>query len=62
VEGDFARFKPDVVAPGTFVTSTTEKDHWDQVSYYNPTNYHFDTLPDQQLATNSFIGYAIFVP
>jgi subtilisin-like proprotein convertase family protein len=62
VEGDFGRFKPDVVAPGTFVTSTTEKDHWDQVSYYNPTNYHFDTLPDQQLATNSFIGYAIFVP
>lgn len=61
-EGEFGRFKPDVVAPGTFVISTTEKARWDQVSYYNPTNYHFDTIRDQTLETNSFLQYAIFAP
>lgn len=62
VEGDFGRFKPDVVAPGTFVVSTTEKDHWDQVAYYNPTNYHFDFITDQIVETNTLEPYAIFVP
>jgi subtilisin family serine protease/subtilisin-like proprotein convertase family protein len=62
VEGDFGRFKPDVVAPGTFVVSTTEKDHWDQQAYYNPTNYHFDVITDQVVETNSLEPYAIFVP
>jgi subtilisin-like proprotein convertase family protein len=62
VEGDFGRFKPDVVAPGTFVVSTTEKDHWDQIAYYNPTNYHFDFITDQVVETNTLEPYAIFVP
>jgi subtilisin-like proprotein convertase family protein len=62
VEGDFGRFKPDVVAPGTFVVSTTEKDHWDQKAYYNPTNYHFDFQPDQFVQTNTLEAYAVFVP
>jgi subtilisin-like proprotein convertase family protein len=62
VEGDFGRFKPDVVAPGTFVVSTTEKDHWDQVAYYNPTNYHYDFQFNQVVQTNTLEPYAVFVP
>jgi subtilisin-like proprotein convertase family protein len=62
VEGDFGRFKPDLVAPGTFVVSTTQKDHWDQKAYYNPTNYHFDFITDQVVETNALEPYAIFVP
>jgi subtilisin family serine protease/subtilisin-like proprotein convertase family protein len=62
VEGDFGRFKPDVVAPGTFIVSTTEKDHWDQRAYYNPTNYHYDFITDQVVETNTLEPYAIFVP
>ncbi len=62
VEGDFGRFKPDLVAPGTFVVSTTEKDHWDQQAYYNPTNYHYDFITDQVVETNTLEPYAIFVP
>jgi subtilisin-like proprotein convertase family protein len=62
VEGDFGRFKPDLVAPGTFVVSTTEKDHWDQIAYYNPTNYHYDFITDQVVQTNTLEPYAIFVP
>ena len=37
IEGDFGRFKPDVVAPGTFVVSARST-QWDQLAYYNPTN------------------------
>lgn len=35
VEGDFGRFKPDVVAPGTFVISDRPK-NWNTNDYYNP--------------------------
>jgi subtilisin family serine protease/subtilisin-like proprotein convertase family protein len=62
VEGDFGRFKPDVVAPGTFVVSTTWKQDWDQIAYYNPTNYHFDFITDQVVQTNTLEPYAVFVP
>jgi subtilisin-like proprotein convertase family protein len=37
VEGDFGRFKPDLVAPGTFVMST-RSGGWDQGAYYSWTN------------------------
>lgn len=37
VEGNFGRFKPDVVAPGVFVVSARSQE-WDQAGYYNPTN------------------------
>ncbi|NOS70104.1 MAG: S8 family serine peptidase [Verrucomicrobia bacterium] len=37
IEGDFGRFKPDVVAPGTFVVSTRSTT-WDQDAYYAPPN------------------------
>jgi subtilisin-like proprotein convertase family protein len=36
-EGDFGRFKPDVVAPGTFIVSARST-QWDQAAYYAPTN------------------------
>jgi subtilisin family serine protease/subtilisin-like proprotein convertase family protein len=60
-EGDFGRFKPDLVAPGTFVVSTKSQ-QWDQAAYYNPTNYHFDFVADQIVGTNDLEPYAIFVP
>jgi len=60
-EGDFGRFKPDIVAPGTFVVST-ESQQWDQGAYYNPTNFHFDFVSDQIVGTNDLEPYAIFVP
>jgi subtilisin-like proprotein convertase family protein len=60
-EGEFGRFKPDIVAPGTFVVSTKSQ-QWDQQAYYNPTNFHFDFIPDQIVGTNNLEPYAIFVP
>jgi subtilisin-like proprotein convertase family protein len=36
-EGNSGRFKPDVVAPGTFVVSARSA-QWDQSAYYAPTN------------------------
>jgi subtilisin-like proprotein convertase family protein len=40
IEGTSGRFKPDVVAPGTFVIST-RSEQWDVASYFyiNPTNH-----------------------
>ncbi len=60
-EGDFGRFKPDVVTPGTFAVSTRSQ-QWDEQAYYNPTNYHFDVIEDQEVQTNSLEPFAIFVP
>ena len=37
LEGDFGRFKPDLVAPGVFVVSA-RSGQWDQGAYYTPTN------------------------
>ncbi len=37
LEGDFGRFKPDLVAPGVFVVSARSA-AWDQGAYYSPTN------------------------
>jgi len=45
LEGDFGRFKPDVVAPGTFVISTRST-QWDQVAYYSQTNNWYTEIPD----------------
>src|SRR5262249_40627691 len=36
-EGEFGRFKPDVVAPGTFVVSA-RSGQWDQSAYYSDSN------------------------
>jgi len=37
-EGDRGRFKPDLVAPGTFVIAARSTD-WDQGAYYDSTNF-----------------------
>ena len=44
-EGTAGRFKPDVVAPGSFVVST-RSEQWDQNAYYNPTNDNITVMPD----------------
>ena len=43
-EGTYGRYKPDVVAPGTFVISTRSS-QWDIADYFyiNPTNYNIQT-------------------
>jgi subtilisin-like proprotein convertase family protein len=61
-EGLYGRYKPDVVAPGTFIISTTEKAHWDQISYYDPTNHHFEFAFNQVVRTNSQNNYALPIP
>ena len=62
IEGDFGRFKPDVVAPGTFVVSTRPtQGEWDQNVYYHPTNYFGNSFSDA-VAANSLNSYGIFVP
>ena len=60
-EGDFGRFKPDVLAPGTFVVSTRSS-QWDTNAYYNPTNGSVEPYPDQVVETNSLVYYSVSVP
>jgi subtilisin family serine protease/subtilisin-like proprotein convertase family protein len=61
MEGDFGRFKPDVVAPGSFLVSTRSR-QWDQNAYYNPTNYRSTTFFSQIVLTNAQNNYSLFVP
>ncbi|MDB6018821.1 MAG: Peptidase and in kexin sedolisin [Pedosphaera sp.] len=61
IEGDGGRFKPDVVAPGTFVVSDRSS-QWDTNAYYNPTNFQFNTFINQTVETNSLTPYSIFIP
>jgi subtilisin-like proprotein convertase family protein len=60
-EGDFGRFKPDVVAPGSFVVSTRSSE-WDQSAYYNPTNYTYNQFVDQIVppdGQNNYPGFYV---
>ena len=52
IEGEFGRFKPDVVAPGSFVVSTRSP-QWDTNAYYNPTNYYYALLQGLQIEPGS---------
>jgi subtilisin-like proprotein convertase family protein len=61
IEGNFGRYKPDVVAPGTFVIST-RSEQWDEAAYYNPTNYYYTEYDYQVVDTNTLNYYDIFVP
>jgi subtilisin-like proprotein convertase family protein len=58
VEGTFGRFKPDVVAPGTFVVST-RSEQWDTNAYYNPTNVTELDYTLQTVTTNVWNYYSI---
>ena len=59
VEGEFGRFKPDVVAPGTFVVSARST-QWDQLAYYSPTNGsddYFEVLSNLNNTLGPFYRY-----
>lgn len=60
-EGTFGRFKPDVVAPGTFMVSLTSPS-WDQVSYYNPLDVDTYTFTNFTLAAGGTNSDQFFVP
>lgn len=61
VEGEDGRFKPDVVAPGTFVVSTRSQ-QWDTNAYYNPTSHIILFFEDLRITTNFLHLNSIFVP
>ncbi len=61
IEGQYGRFKPDVVAPGTFVVSTKSQ-QWDTNAYYNPTSHIYGVYPDIVVDTNSLFTSELFVP
>ena len=58
IEGEFGRFKPDVVAPGTFVVSARST-QWDQAAYYQPTNDsdYFEVLSNLNNGVGPFYRY-----
>ena len=60
-EGTYGRFKPDVVAPGSFVVSTRSK-QWDELAYYNPTNTSFNEIDNEFLNTNAINYYKLSIP
>ena len=60
-EGTSGRFKPDVVAPGTFVISTRSS-KWDEHAYYNPTNYNYTIFENQSADPQTLNYYSVFVP
>ena len=60
-EGTFGRFKPDVVAPGTFVVSTRST-NWNTTAYYGNTNALSETFQFQLVATNALNLYPVAVP
>jgi subtilisin-like proprotein convertase family protein len=55
IEGTYGRYKPDVVAPGTFVLST-RSEQWDVASYFyiNPTNHDFNGFSGLVLQPGGF--------
>lgn len=61
VEGDFGRFKPDVVAPGSAVISLRSTE-WEQGAYYNPTNYYVISLTNVLVSSNSLYSDRFGVP
>ena len=61
IEGDFGRFKPDVVAPGTFILSTRSST-WDTNAYYNPSNSTVNAFQNQMLDPGALFQNSIFVP
>ena len=61
IEGEYGRFKPDVVAPGSFVLSA-RSDQWDEESYYNPTNHILNVRPFEELVARQLTRFSIFIP
>ncbi len=61
VEGLFGRYKPDVVAPGSWVISARSQ-QWDQEEYYNPTNYYDSLFENLQVKPGKLRNYSIYIP
>lgn len=61
VEGEFGRFKPDLVAPGQWVISTRSQ-QWDEDAYYNPTNVYEDEFTGLVVPPREMNRYSVFVP
>jgi sugar lactone lactonase YvrE/subtilisin-like proprotein convertase family protein len=61
IEGTSGRFKPDLVAPGTFVIST-RSGQWDTNAYYNPTSQIYTVYSPVVILTNLMYLNSIFVP
>src|SRR5262249_8250913 len=61
VEGDFGRFKPDVIAPGTFVVSTRSMT-WDTNLYYSPITHSVSTFIGDTVSPGNLFNYSTFVP
>jgi len=62
IEGTNGRFKPDLVAPGTFVISTRSQ-QWDTNAYYNPTSHIYFTYQDVVIPTNGALYLdSIYIP
>ena len=61
IEGDFGRFKPDLVAPGTFVVSTRSS-KWDENEYYSPSNHHILTRIGQTVEGTNLHSYSALIP
>src|SRR5262249_32162095 len=57
---DLGRFKPDVVAPGTFVVSTRSTE-WDTAAYYNPTSHVHNSFRNLVAQTNILWASTLFV-
>lgn len=58
IESGSGRFKPDLVAPGTFVISARST-QWDEVGYYSESNNVFNIVPDanyEQVLSNLNLG------
>lgn len=61
IEGANGRFKPDLVAPGTFVISCRSQE-WDTNSYYNPTNVVESYYANQSVAPGGVANFLYPVP
>jgi subtilisin-like proprotein convertase family protein len=62
VEGDFGRFKPDLIAPGTFVVSTRSMT-WDTKAYYDPVTDNHAEFDGLTIPTNKIFRLPdVFVP
>lgn len=61
IEGENGRFKPDVVAPGSFILSTRSP-VWDTNSYYNPVTVRRREFNDIIAGANGLAYQSLFIP
>src|ERR1017187_5241925 len=61
IEGDFGRFKPDVVAPGPLVIST-RLGQWHPNASYNPGSHIIFTFQNLLVVSNGLFGNSIDIP